>query len=272
MTFSFADNLLRQAGEAMRRGDKANASRLVDQLLAAHPRHAAANHMRGALYLQENRAAAALAPLRKAVDGGAGPQALVNLGMALAQTGATNEAEEVLRRAAGLSPENAEFAYNLGHFLSSVGKIAEAEDWLSRATTLAPQAVDPWLKLGSLHYDAGRDDDALACFNAALARQPDHIAGLYNKALVDQRQGRFAEAHTGYERCRERLGPKRGVMLGLAACLQELGRMAEALIVYRTLLAADRGAYAAILRTMTTASKGSFDSRGARLRDLLGLS
>jgi len=57
--------------------------------------------------------------------------------------------------------------------------------------------------------------------------------------------------------------------LGLGACLQELGEVDAALTVYRSLLGADRRLYAAVVKSLTSASHGRLWLSPAALRRAL---
>lgn len=265
------DDLLRRAGAALQQGDGTAAQRLIDTALGQAPGHPAALHMGGVIALQRGRPADALPLLRRAVAAGAGPGALANLGIAAVQAGENEEGETALRAAVAAGAGNPQLAYNLGHLLQQTGRHEEAETWLRQATAQAPGYVRAWCDLGALLLEQGREDEAEGCFDAALQADPDQPVALYNKALLDQRRGRHAEACAGYERCRGRLPLTRGLALGHGACLQELGRLEEALVLYRELLAKDRAAYPHVLRNITTASKGLLDIRPSRMRALLRL-
>lgn len=265
------EELLKRAGAALRGGNGAGAQRLVEQALAAAPEHPAVLQMAGVITLQQGRASDAVPLLRKAVAAGAGSGALANLGIAAAQAGEHEEAESAMREAVRTVGNHPQLAYNLGHLLQQTGRPGEAETWLRQATVLAPGYLRAWCDLGALLLEQGREDEAETCFEAALKIDPEQPVALYNKALIDQRRGRHAEACAGYERCRSRLPLSRGLAMGYGACLQELGRMDEAIAVYRDLLAKDRAAYPHVLRSMTTASKGLLDVRPSRMRVLLGM-
>lgn len=265
------EGLLRRAAATLQQGDGEGAARLAETALRQAPDHPAALHMRGAIALQLGRPTDALPLLRKAVAAGAGPGALANLGIAAAQAGEHAEGEAAMRKAAESGAGNPQLAYNLGHLLQQTGRHEEAEIWLRQATAQAPGYVRAWCDLGALLLEQGREDEAEACFDAALKADSDQPVALYNKALLDQRRGRHAEACAGYARCRGRLPLTRGLALGHGACLQELGRMEEALVLYRELLAKDRAAYPHVLRNITTASKGLLDTRPSRMRALLGI-
>jgi tetratricopeptide (TPR) repeat protein len=274
MEASDIETRLGAAAAAMRAGQKQKAIAQVESVLAASPNHPGARHMRGAIHLSMDEAKQAVPHLRVAVaaglhEAGVGVAALASLGAALTQSGEMAAGIEALLEAAALSPGNAQIAISLGQAYQQMGNAAEAESWLRKATELAPKFERTHLALGRLLFDLRKFSKARACFELVLTLQPDHVAATYNLALINQLQGLYAEAATGFAKCRPKLGPTRPLMLAWGQCLQELGRMDEALGVYRDLLATDPDAYSAVLRTLTTASKGLFDSNGAGLRAML---
>lgn len=262
------------AAAAMRAGQKQKAIAQVESVLAAIPDHPGARHMRGAIHLSMNEARQAVPHLRAAVaaglhEAGVGVSALAALGAALTKSGDVAAGIEAFLEAASLSPGNAQIAISLGQAYQQIGNARDADAWLNKAVEIAPKFDRSHLALGRLNFEMRRFQKARACFEQVLALQPDHVAATYNLALVDQLQGQFAEAAARFAKCHPQLGPTRPLMLAWGQCLQELGRMDEALGVYRDLLATDADAYSAVLRTLTTASKGLFDSSGAGLRALL---
>ncbi|MBL8708580.1 MAG: tetratricopeptide repeat protein [Rhodospirillaceae bacterium] len=268
---------LRAAAGAMREGDPKRATKHVDAVLAAIPDHPGANRLRGAIHLHLGESALAVPYLRAAVAAGldapgVGVVTLAELGVALAQSGDAAGGIDALRDALKFSPGNTQIALALGQALLDNGEAAEAEPLLRRAVAAKPIVERAWLVLGRLLFEAHRDEEARETFTAITQRDPNHIPAIYNLALLDQRAGRYAEAAARFARCRGTLGPARALMLGWAQCLLELGQIDAALGLFRELLKVDRDAYAAALRTLTTASKGCFHNRGGELRAMLGLS
>ncbi len=97
-----------------------------------------------------------------------------------------------------------------------------------------PTHVDAYLNLGTLLCAAGRHDDAMMLYDAALARVPDAASLHFNRAIALEDQQRFDEAAAGYGRAlaldpdladahfnlghlRERLGDPRGALRHLSA-------------------------------------------------------
>lgn len=268
------EDLLARANQSMRNNQFQGAAVEVDKVLAAVPDHPGARHLRGAIHLNLNETALAIPHLRAAVAAGldtpgVGVPALAALGSALLKTPDRAEGMRLLHEAAELKPGNYLIAWTLGQAYAEQRDGANAETWLRRATKSGPNVDRTHLALGRLMFDMRRYDAARACFQHVLTLQPAHAAATYNLALIDQRQGRYQEAADAFAKCRKPLGATRPLMLAWGQCLQELGRMDEALGVYRDLLAHDAAAYSAVLRALTTNSKGIFDASSAALQAML---
>jgi len=78
---------------------------------------------------------------------------------------------------------------------------ASAEAAYREALRQAPDSVDAVLCLGALLYDAGRLADALAVYDAGLARLPREPRLHYNRALALEDLQRDDDALAAYEAC-----------------------------------------------------------------------
>lgn len=268
------DKQLELANEAMRATQFPRAAEIVDKVLAALPEHPGARHLRGAIHLNMNETALAIPHLRAAVAAGldtpgVGVPALASLGTALLKTKNRAEGMRLLHQAAELKPGNYLIAWTLGQAYADQRDGGNAETWLRRAVKAAPNVDRTHLALGRLMFELRRFDAARSCFEHVMTLQPGHPAATYNLALVHQREGRYQEAADCFAKCRKPLGPTRPLMLAWGQCLQELGKMDEALGIYRDLLAHDADSYSAVLRALTTTSKGLFDSSAATLKAML---
>ncbi|MDA0218123.1 MAG: tetratricopeptide repeat protein [Proteobacteria bacterium] len=242
-----------------------------DRLSVVSPDDGEAAHLRGVLALQQARLDESVPLLRRAVAAGAGASAMVNLGIALAASGAVEEAENVLCRAVERDDGNPQAAYNLGHLLAARGADREAESWLVKAVSLAPSYTRASCELAALLLRDGRAGEARARLDAALEHDPGHPVVVLHLGLAARALGDHAAACRHFQACRAALGPQRELMLGLGGSLQETGRLDDALAVYRELLVHEPSAYGAVLRALAAGPHGSFDLRPARMRALLGL-
>lgn len=166
------------------------------------------------------------------------PQVWNSLGNLLVRAGRGDEALACFDQALSLDPAHAEARYNRARVLHARGLFQDAYDTLTPLWS-RPEAVTPaMLQLkAQIESDGGHIDTALATLEGALQLAPERAALHHNRAVLLQRQHRFAEALAGHERA---------LSLGLNAAdafynhgntLQSLGRSAQAMQAYRQALA-----------------------------------
>src|SRR5262249_13950672 len=163
-------------------------------------------------------------------------EALLGLGIALAELGQLGEAVTNLQAAVHFLPESAQAHYNLGVALAQQQKHDEAAACLRQAIQLQPTYPPPHYGLGNVLVSLGKRPEAIPCYREAIRLKPD-FAGAYNNlglALAEER--RLAEAAVGLRQA-VRLRPQAAEThnnLGMA--LAELGRFAEAESCYHEAL------------------------------------
>jgi predicted O-linked N-acetylglucosamine transferase (SPINDLY family)/ADP-heptose:LPS heptosyltransferase len=132
--------LRRLAWLCHRRGDNAEAARLLTRSLEREPEHA---------------------------------EAFYNLGLVLSALGRNAEAEGSYRRGLALKPGSVDGHNNLGVLLEQVGRYDEAEACYRTAIDLAPGQAHPVNNLGVLLKESGRLSESLAAHRRAIAIAPD---------------------------------------------------------------------------------------------------
>ena len=160
---------------------------------------------------------------------------LVQLGNALMEARQFPKAEETLRRALGLSPENAVGWGTLGWTLWQQDKGAEARNDFERAVALDPELPEVRNNYGNVLWGLGEQAAAVQQFREALRIQPGIAEWRLNLARVLASRGELSEARYQFEQS-IRLKP------GLADARLDYGR-----------LLADRGDLAAAVRELETA-------------------
>lgn len=95
------------------------------------------------------------------------------LGGCFDREGDLRRAGECYRKAMRLDRRGWRSRYNWGAVLHRAGNLAEARRWLQEALRLAPTERRIHQRLGQCHFDAGKFDRALACFQRAL-EQPEN--------------------------------------------------------------------------------------------------
>ncbi len=217
-----------------RKGDLAEASRVIAQGIGRDPGNARYHALQGNLFMQQDLPAEAVQSYRRALAReGSNPGFHYNLGLAHAATGAYPEALRSFDDAVALDPANAEAHKSRGVALMSLQRPAEALQAQDRALAIAPN--DPAAHFSraialtalrrhddahtafarSLELDAGnteahnsrgllfsaqaRHTDALACFERALQLQPGHADALANRAMTLGQLDRREEQVTAFE-------------------------------------------------------------------------
>ncbi|MEV8020887.1 tetratricopeptide repeat protein [Streptomyces sp. NPDC086554] len=164
------------------------------------------------------------AALRPLVDAGH-LAAAFNLAFLLAESGRTDEAEQLYRHAHDNGHSKA--ANNLAILLQKAGRADEAEQLYRHAHSNGhPKATH---NLAILLADIGRTDEAEAFYRHAHSN--GHPKAAYNLAILLQRDGRTEEAEHFYRRAHDNGHP--GAANNLAILLAESGRTEEAEHFYR---------------------------------------
>ncbi|MDE1146657.1 MAG: tetratricopeptide repeat protein [Azospirillaceae bacterium] len=107
-------------------------------------------------------------------------------GVALRRLGRVAQAEQVLRMAIRLSPNDALCHSNLAAVLRVLGRLADAEAAVRRALALDPDLVNGHVNLASIRLARQDPAGALAAAGQALARDPAQADALYTRAAALQ--------------------------------------------------------------------------------------
>ncbi|MBL6938940.1 MAG: tetratricopeptide repeat protein [Alphaproteobacteria bacterium] len=249
-----------------KQGRTQEAETLYRRSLALDPKQPHVNINLGTLLTATGRAAEAiplLRPLVRAQPNNA--DALVALGQAQQVAGETDFAERHLRAAWKLRPDDAAIALNLGSLCNEAGRPEDGEAVLRTALArpASPQmraalehnlgvalklqgrweealaAFDDALKLApDLPFaDANRagvlahlkrEDEAVAGYRRALAKNPLHMAAHQELNALLYRGGRDDEFLASFDDAERKLGPSPALWMGKAAFLNRTERFDEA--------------------------------------------
>jgi protein O-GlcNAc transferase len=100
------------------------------------------------------------------------------------------------------APEHAELWHNVAILEAQRGAVDAAYAALAEAAHHKPAWPEPWQVRGRLLFAEQRFEEALAAFDAALARDANHMAALVNLALTLNRLRRFRAALAPLRRAR----------------------------------------------------------------------
>ena len=174
------------------------------QILATDPNHADSLHMLGVIAHQTGQSQLAISLIRRAISGnGAVPAFHNNLGNALAAAQRWQEAEASYRRALAWKQDYAEAHYNLGSALRAQGKLEDAVTSYRQALTLRPNHADTYLNLGNVLQGQGKLAEAAEACRHALSLRPDLPAAHNTLGNLLAAQDRFDEALAAYARAIE---------------------------------------------------------------------
>ena len=192
-----------------------------------------------------------------------------DLGTALEAVGRESEAAVAYGRAARAQPPYPPAQYNLALIRRRQGQLDEAAGQLREALQQTPGFRAARYQLGQCLAELGQEDAARACFDHLLADDSKDIEARRAIAEMDIDHCRFADAAQQLEQCLALAPGDATATLALGACLQELGRVDEALAHYRRLLERDRSRYYEVVKKLTGASTGRFWVKAAELRRVL---
>jgi superkiller protein 3 len=251
-------------------GDVDGAARVLTDHVEARPDDAFARFQLANLVLAQGDAAGAIEQFERALALEPDNAVVYNdLGTALEKLHRDEEAAEAYARGARSNPPYPPAQYNLALLHGRRGEWREAAELLRAAVDRTPGFRAARLELGRVLRRLGREDGARACFDALLASDAGDLEARLAIAGADMDQCRFAEAAEHLQHCLT-LAPDDGnAVLALGSCLQELGRVDEAIAHYRGLLARDRSRYYEVVKKLTSASTGRFWVNAAALRRAL---
>ncbi|MEW6071196.1 MAG: tetratricopeptide repeat protein [Planctomycetota bacterium] len=109
---------------------------------------------------------------------------LVNLGIAYAHGGRTDEAIAKFEAALVRSPNLAGAHFNLGISLVARGDLEAAATHFRAAIRIRPEDVEPFLALGNLHARRGEWERARGCAEDALRMWPNSVPALYQHGVA----------------------------------------------------------------------------------------
>lgn len=207
-----------------------------------------------ALRLQGKNLGAAIWHGRKAVALRPGfPEGLLNLGNALEEKGALDDAISLYKRALAKRPGYPEALFGLGNTLGKRGEYAAAVAAYRGALAAKPGFADAQLNLGGALEAIGDLAEAINAYRVALELQPDFLAAWQNLGNLLQMTGEtesaieafdralavdpgFSEAHLGRGNALENRGDSDGALAAYRQAVATRPEFAEAYINLGNLL------------------------------------
>lgn len=174
---------------------------LCEQAVQLVPSSAEGHYNLGTALMRQGNAVRAISSLQRSIE--ISPRsydALNNLALSLLSARRATEAEAAARRAIALTPQKPAAHHTLAVTLRFQHRHDEAIASLEHASARGhPDPGEVLLDLGQTFLAAGRIDDALAQFRAAVRHKPKSAKFLFSLAEAESDAGRFADAAKHYE-------------------------------------------------------------------------
>ena len=232
-------------GQAMGEGVAAHgqgrlreAEKIYARVLKAAPDHFDALNLLGTVKAQQGHIGEAHRLFAAAVKANpAAPQGWSNLGQALHALKRSGEALECLDRARILAPDDVNILNAHANALLSSDRPLDALAEFQAVLARAPAHVEARINCGLAQAALGAPDRALADFDAALALAPGHPGASYNRGVALIKLGRYEEAIAANDTA---LAVEPGhvtAWLNRGKALAQLNRYDEAIASYGEVLA-----------------------------------
>lgn len=111
------------------------------------------------------------------------------------QKGLSSHAEELLKEAEKLAPEDFSTLSKLGCLYCEIGKLAEAELYLRRVVKTNPESEMALNNLGHLMMLMGKPEEAERLFQTACSKTPQSVLSLYNLATAQLKLEQWDKAN-----------------------------------------------------------------------------
>jgi len=149
------------------------------------------------------------------------------------------EAEEAIRRALSLDPDNPDVLHVLGTLLHRRGRSAEAKPLLERAARSAPGSAAILMHLAGVYHAVGQTEQAIATFGCAIDADPSLPASYSNLGNVLKQTGQLQRAEHMYREALAINPQLPEAWHNLGSVQRDLGHEAEALESFDHALALD---------------------------------
>jgi tetratricopeptide (TPR) repeat protein len=234
--------LLADAVQAHKRGDRDAAKALYEGLLRIHPGHHDALHLLGVIAYETCNHDLAVRLIRQALETyEANPAAHANLGLALQALERDEEARACFERSITLDPSNAGAWLGKGDVLNRLGQDEAALRSYEQALLSNPRNPHGWRGMAAIFVRLGRYADAVQSYDRAMILDPRDSASFYQRGNALGHLARSDEAIASFERAIE-LDPDHAQALHQRGALQfALGRTEQALVSFDAALAIEPG-------------------------------
>jgi tetratricopeptide (TPR) repeat protein len=167
------------------------------------------------------------------------PEPHWNVGIGLSVRGDYDGALRHFDQAIALDPNFPQAYFSRGNVYRERGQLDEAIEQYERAVALKRDYAEAYYNLGVIAEGQKRSDDAIRCYQAAVANKLDYADAHYNLANVLSQVGRLDEAIVHYSQVL-RIQPRRAeAHVNLGAAFMKMGRYEDARQAFMAALAID---------------------------------
>jgi len=221
-------------------GDASGADLLLQTYLASVPDDCDGHNLAGLAKRQLGDEAAALVHLQRAAA--LAPRDAtytINLAMLQADTGAVQQAADLLQAYLIAVPGHADGLLAYVQILQRLGRMGDAVAAARIATTFHPTLARAHYTLGLALFRSGQTKDALASFLDAVARDPHFTDAWINAGVAQKECGDLEAAEASYRRALELAPRDPSIHNNLGNTLSNAKRTDEALAAFRAALDID---------------------------------
>ncbi len=226
------------AGLRLSEGREDEALRLAEGVLTRDTHNSEALLVRARLSLSHGDPQAAISDLRTVLRGTPDSvPALRELVQAYAAMGNPALAEESVRRALDASPDDKPLRLTLAQLLLAGHRESEAITLLRQLAKDDPRSVEAQEGIFQASMQLHRSDDARAAAIAEQQLAPEQALGYFRLAILEQSQGRWAEAESALQQALTRSDGRGEPLAAMIRLLVQRGQPAKALALVDAALA-----------------------------------
>ena len=125
------------------------------------------------------------------------------LAIVLSQKNELNKALEYFDKAISLKKGNFKAIYNKLNVLIRLERLEDGIALLRSVTQEYPDHINGWVNLGAILMQRGETDEAVECFDKAIALDPNDFDARFKKGQVFLLQKKYEEAHSLFKKALE---------------------------------------------------------------------
>lgn len=201
---SSQQQLFRSAAGALAAGQPQRAVTLCQELLTTLPNHLDCQHLMGVALIETGATEQGSQLLQRLHQSNPNdPEILFNHASALLNRQLAAQALELFDRLLALAPWHVAGHNNRGSALLALGNIDAARLSYAEAVRLQPRHASSWFNLGNLEVEADRLEDAVSAYSQAIEAAPGHAQAHLALGHLKLNLGLFRQAVAPLQRCTE---------------------------------------------------------------------